>query len=209
MPHLSGTWRPCRAWTTRPNVPGSPFPCLLPRKGRLTRPRGLGMAQAPLVSQAGGGFSAPEVWAASPSTVGASCELWGAEQHPDSCLPGASGTAPASPSCDNQDCAQTWPAAQGHSHRLRPGVTGCSAEAEPGGPAPPSAWAALIPRLILHMGGRAGNHSPKRRAPLGRGGPPHEPEGVFADVHQAPQRLHGLVGCRRDVRELGGKENCR
>ena len=31
---------------------------------------------------------------------------------------------------------------------------------------------------------------------------PHEPEGVFADVHQAPQRLHGLVGRGRDVREL-------
>ena len=43
----------------------------------------------------------------------------------------------------------------------------------------------------------------------GGGDPPHEPEGVFADVHQAPQRLHGLMGCGRDVRELGGKENCR
>lgn len=70
-------------------------------------------------------------------------------------------------------------------------------------PPHPQLW---IPGLILHAGGQAGSHSlPDIGHPwggAGRGGSPHEPEGVFADVHQAPQRLHGLVGRRRDVREL-------
>ena len=59
-PTFWGTWRPCWVWTTRPSIAGSPFLCLLPRKGRLMRSHGLGMAQVPLVSQVGGGFSAPQ-----------------------------------------------------------------------------------------------------------------------------------------------------
>ena len=77
-------------------------------------------------------------------------------------------------------------------------------------PPHPQLW---IQGLILHAGGQAGSHSlPDIGHPwggAGRGGSPHEPEGVFADVHQAPQRLHGLVGRGRDIRELGRKGNRR
>lgn len=48
-----------------------------------------------------------------------------------------------------------------------------------------------------------GGHS---AAQGGGEGLPHEPEGVFADVHQAPQCLHRLMGGRGDVGKLGGKE---
>ena len=84
---------------------------------------------------------------------------------------GPVGLPPPPPVVTTKTVPRPGPRPRGTVAGRNPGLQAAAAEAKPGGPAPPSAGAALTPRLILHVGGRPGTTLSQAQGTPGAGGP--------------------------------------